>query len=108
MLCAWVPAVAPRSLRGPPSQVKGASGVASAMPLRGTLDLRASTAPCGQRYGQATSLPSTTRATTAGTFCRSDGPKRLRPVRDCARKGWPLTGQLWLRAHDTRLAFGVR
>jgi hypothetical protein len=33
MLCAWVPAVVPRSLRGRPSQVKGASGVANAMPL---------------------------------------------------------------------------
>jgi hypothetical protein len=32
----------------------------------------------------------------------------LRPVRDCARKGWPLTGQLWKPAHDTHLAFRAR
>ena len=47
----------PRSLRGRPSQVKGTFGVAGAMPLRGTLDLRASTAPAGQRCGQAKGLP---------------------------------------------------
>jgi hypothetical protein len=23
------------------------------------------------------------------------GPSKLRPVRDCARRGWPLTGQCW-------------
>jgi hypothetical protein len=55
VLCAWVPVIVPRSLRGRPSQVKGAFGVADAMPLRGTLDLRASTAPSGQRCGQAQS-----------------------------------------------------
>jgi hypothetical protein len=71
MLCVWVSAVVPRSLRGRPSQVKGASGVANAMPLRATLDPRASTAPCGQCYGQATSLPSTTRGTTADTHTHS-------------------------------------
>ncbi|MGH3898359.1 MAG: hypothetical protein ACRDTA_08905 [Pseudonocardiaceae bacterium] len=54
---------APRSLRGRPFQVKGAFGVANAMPLRGTLDLEASTAPSGQNYGQARGLPSTTRGT---------------------------------------------
>ncbi len=32
------------------------------------------------------------------------GPKKLRPVRDCARKEWPLTGQFWLRARLTSLA----
>ena len=41
MLCAWVAVVVARSLRGRPSQVKGAYGVADAMPLRATLDLRA-------------------------------------------------------------------
>ncbi|MGH3900864.1 MAG: hypothetical protein ACRDTA_21995 [Pseudonocardiaceae bacterium] len=34
--------------------------------------------------------------------------KELRPVRDRARKEWPLTGQLWKRAHDTHLAFRAR
>jgi hypothetical protein len=33
------------------------------MPLRGTLDLRASTVPPGRGYGQASGLPSTTRST---------------------------------------------
>jgi hypothetical protein len=31
--------------------------------------------------------------------------KGLRPVRDSARKGWPLAGQLWKWAHGTHLAF---
>jgi hypothetical protein len=31
MLCAWVAAVLPRSLRGRPSQLKGASGAAHAI-----------------------------------------------------------------------------
>jgi hypothetical protein len=53
MLCAWVATVVPRSLRGCPSQVKGAFGVADAMPLRGTLDLRASTAPPGSITGRS-------------------------------------------------------
>jgi hypothetical protein len=57
VLCAWVAVVMARSLRGRPSQVKGASGVAHAMPLRATLDPRASTAPCGQHYGQAGACP---------------------------------------------------
>jgi hypothetical protein len=53
MLCAWVSAVVvPRSLRGRPSQVKGACGVADAMALRATLDLRASTAPPGSITGR--------------------------------------------------------
>ena len=52
MLCAWVAVVVARSLRGRPSQVKGASGVANAMPLRATLDLRASTAPPGSITGR--------------------------------------------------------
>jgi hypothetical protein len=47
----------PRSVRGRFSQVKGAFGVAKAMPLRGTLDLRASTAPGGRCCGQAKSPP---------------------------------------------------
>ena len=78
MLCAWVSAVVPSSLRGRPSQVKGASGVADAMPLRGTLDPRASTAPCGQRYGQATSLPSTTRGTTADIHTQHNHAQKQR------------------------------
>jgi hypothetical protein len=52
VLCAWVVVVMARSLRGRPSQVKGAFGVANAMPLRGTLDLRASTAPPGSITGR--------------------------------------------------------
>jgi hypothetical protein len=52
----------PRSVRGRPSQVKGAFGVADAMPLRGTLDLRASTAPGGQWCGQAGACPSSRAA----------------------------------------------
>ena len=55
VLCAWGAVVVARSLRGRPSQVKGAFGVADAMALRTTLDLRASTAPCGQRCEQAQS-----------------------------------------------------
>jgi hypothetical protein len=62
-----VPAALPRSLRGRPSQVKGAFGVAEAMPLRGTLDLRASTAPPGSVAGRPKALPSTTRGSAAGT-----------------------------------------
>jgi hypothetical protein len=42
---AWGSAGVPRSVRGRPWQVKGAFGVADAMPLRGTLDLRASRDP---------------------------------------------------------------
>jgi hypothetical protein len=38
-----------------------------AMPLRGTLDLRASTVPPGRGYGQASGLPSTTRSTPEPT-----------------------------------------
>ena len=38
-----------------------------AMPLRGTLDLRVSTAPPGRGYGQARGLPSTTRSTPEPT-----------------------------------------
>jgi hypothetical protein len=52
VLCAWVAVVVARSLRGRPSQVKGAFGVANAMPLRGTLDLRASTTPPGSITGR--------------------------------------------------------
>jgi hypothetical protein len=63
----WVPAALPRSLRGRPSQVKGASGVADAMPLRATLDLRASTAPPGSVAGRPKALPATTRGSAAGT-----------------------------------------
>ncbi len=67
----WVGSRALRSLRGRPSQVKGAFGVATrcrfAMPLRGTLDLRASTAPPGRGYGQARGMPSTTRSTPEPT-----------------------------------------
>lgn len=79
MLCAWVPVLVPRSLRGRPSQVKGAFGVADAMPLRGTLDLRASTAPCGQRCGQTKALPFTTRGTTTGTHAPSLNPTPNQP-----------------------------
>ena len=54
-----------RSVRGRFSQVKGAFGVAKAMPLRGTLDLRASTAPGGRCCGQAKSPPVITRGAPA-------------------------------------------
>jgi hypothetical protein len=57
VLCAWGAVVVARSLRGRPSQVKGAFGVAHAMALRATLDLRASTTPYGQHYGQAGACP---------------------------------------------------
>src|ERR671917_983515 len=46
-----------RSVRGRFSQVKGAFGVAKAMPLRGTLDLRASTAPPGSVTGRPQACP---------------------------------------------------
>jgi hypothetical protein len=53
----WGSAGVPRSVRGRPSQVKGAFGVADAMPLRGTLDLRASTAPAGSIAGRPEACP---------------------------------------------------
>jgi hypothetical protein len=37
------------------------------MPLRGTLDLRASTVPPGRGYGRASGLPFTTRSTPEPT-----------------------------------------
>lgn len=66
-----------RSLRGRPSQVKGASGVADAMPLRGTLDLRASTTPPGSVTGRPQAPPSTTRDTTAATHAHNTTAKGL-------------------------------
>lgn len=47
----------PRSVRGRPSQVKGAFGVADAMALRATLDLGASTAPVGRIAGRPGACP---------------------------------------------------
>jgi hypothetical protein len=61
----WGSAGVPRSVRGRPSQVKGAFGVADAMPLRGTLDLRASTAPAGRIAGRPGACPYITRGTPA-------------------------------------------
>ncbi len=48
------------------------------------------------------------RPPTTGHRPAASDPWSLRPVRDCARKGWPLTGQLWTRAHHTRPAFRAR
>ncbi len=61
----WAPAAVPRSLRGRPSQVKGAFGVAARWRKRhpGPASLHG---PSGQRCGQARGLPSTTRGTAAG------------------------------------------
>ena len=70
MLCAWVAVVVARSLRGRPSQVKGAFGVADAMALRATLDLRAY-APWRAALRAGGGLPSTTRATTTATHAHS-------------------------------------
>jgi len=62
----WVPPAVPRSLRGRPSQVKGACGVAARWRTRhpGPASLHG---PFGQRCGQAGGLPSTTRGTPADT-----------------------------------------
>ena len=62
----WVPPGAPRSLRGRPSQVKGACGVAARWRKRhpGPASLYD---PSGQHCGQARGLPSTSRGTPRGT-----------------------------------------
>jgi hypothetical protein len=54
MLCAQMSAVVPRSLRGCPSRVKGACGVAAAMPLTRHPGPASLHSPSGQHYGQAT------------------------------------------------------
>jgi hypothetical protein len=48
------------------------------------------------------------KAGSAHARADPDQQRRLRPIRDCARKGWPLAGQLWLRTRDTSLAFQVQ
>jgi hypothetical protein len=69
--CRVVAAVMPRSLRGRPSQLKGAFGVANAMPLTRHPGPASLHDPSGQHHGQATALPSTTRGTTAATHAHS-------------------------------------
>jgi hypothetical protein len=106
MLCAWVAVVVARSLRGRPSQVKGAFGVTGAMPLRGTLDLRASTAPPGSVTGRPQALPFTTRATTTATHAHSTNtPKTTKTTTPLkiktpqpARHGPAPSGMTWANA----------
>jgi hypothetical protein len=57
VLCAWVAVVVARSLRGRPSQVKGAFGVADAMPLARHPGPGSLYGPSGQHYGQAGACP---------------------------------------------------
>jgi hypothetical protein len=68
--------------------------------------------PCHPKVaGQTHCLRSLERATTTVDVtktllkCQSLRDQgSLRPVRDRSRKGWPLTGQLWLRARGIHLA----
>jgi hypothetical protein len=116
VLCAWVVVVVARSLRGRPSQVKGAFGVADAMALRATLDLRASTAPPGSITGRR-GLPSTTRATTTTTHAHStttpknskdNNTQRPKPP-TCARHGPAPSGMTCVDSPNASLSLrGIR
>jgi hypothetical protein len=79
VLCAWVAVVVARSLRDRPSPVKSASGVANAMPLRATPDLRASTTPHGQHYGQAGACPPPPQPPTHSTTTPKKQQKQQHP-----------------------------